>query len=101
MAYLKDGNCEISNNLAENSIRPFTVGRRNWLFSGSPSGATASAIVYSLVKTSKANGLNPYKYLELLMTHIPKIQTQDEETQIEKLMPWKAEIQELCTDKIR
>ncbi len=101
MAYLKDGNCEISNNLAENSIRPFTVGRRNWLFSGSPNGATASAIVYSLVETSKANGLNPYKYLELLLTHIPKIQTQDEETQIEKLMPWKAEIQELCTNKIR
>jgi len=59
MSYLEDGNCEISNNIAENSIRPFTVGRKNWLFAGSSKGATASAIVYSLIETAKANGLNP------------------------------------------
>lgn len=54
--YLKDGHCDISNNTAENSIRPFTVGRKNWLFSNSPKGAKASAIVYSLIETAKANG---------------------------------------------
>lgn len=53
--YLKDGHCDISNNTAENSIRPFTVGRKNWLFSNSPKGAKARAIVYSLIETAKAN----------------------------------------------
>lgn len=68
--YLEDGNCVISNNIAENSIRPFTVGRKNWEFCGSPKGAKASACVYSLVKTAKANGLNPYKYLDYLLSRI-------------------------------
>lgn len=72
MNYPKDGHCEISNNIAENSIRPFTVGRRNWLFSGSPKGASASPIVYSLVETAKANSLNPYKYLNLLLEILPR-----------------------------
>jgi len=58
--YLEDGNCSISNNVAENSIRPFSIGRKNWMFAGSPKGADASACVYSLVETSKANGLDPY-----------------------------------------
>jgi hypothetical protein len=66
MNYLKDGNCSISNNLSENSIRPFTIGRKNWLFSGSPKGAKASAAVYSIIETAKANGLNPYKYLNFI-----------------------------------
>ena len=63
MNFLLDGNCSISNNLAENSIRPFTIGRKNWLFSGSPKGAAASAAIYSIIETAKANDLNPYKYL--------------------------------------
>ncbi|MBM7615151.1 hypothetical protein JOC73_001713 [Alkaliphilus hydrothermalis] len=66
--YLEDGNCVISNNIAENSIKPFTVGRKNWEFCGSPEGAKASASVYSLVETAKACGLNPYKYLEYILT---------------------------------
>jgi transposase len=71
MAYLEDGNCSISNNLSENSIRPFTIGRKNWLFSGSPKGATASAGVYTLIETAKANGLNPTKYIEFILSDIP------------------------------
>lgn len=58
MNYLLDVNCSISNNLAENSFRSFTIGRKNWLFSGSPKGAEASAGIYTLIKTAKANGLN-------------------------------------------
>ncbi len=69
--YLEDANCVISNNIAENSIKPFTVGRKNWQFCGSPVGATANACVYSLVETAKANGLNPYKYLEFLLVRLP------------------------------
>lgn len=91
MIYLEDGNCDISNNLAENSIRPFTVGRKNWLFAGSPKGATASAIVYSLVETAKANGLNPHKYLQLLLSALPK-----DNILIDNLLPWNPKVQEIC-----
>lgn len=99
MAYLEDGNCDISNNLAENSIRPFTVGRKNWLFAGSPKGATASSIVYSLVETAKANGLNPYKYLQILLTALPKEPFQKNEKLIDNLLPWSSNIQEACKIK--
>ena len=59
MNYLLDGNCSISNNLAENINRPFKIGRKNWLFSGSHKGVEASAGIYTLIETAKANGLNP------------------------------------------
>ena len=99
MTYLEDGNLEISNNLAENSIRPFTVGRKNWLFAGSPKGATASSIVYSLVETAKANGLNPYKYLQLLLTALPKEAFQADHRLIDNLLPWDPKVQETCKIK--
>lgn len=71
MTYLEDGSCSISNNLSENSIRPFTIGRKNWLFSGSPKGTTASAGVYTLIEIANANGLNPTKYIEFILSDIP------------------------------
>jgi len=58
MTYLEDGHCSLSNNLSENAIRPFTIGRKNWLFSASPKGATAGAIVYTMVEMAKANCQN-------------------------------------------
>ena len=58
-AFLQHGEVEISNNPAENAIRPFVVGRKNWLFSDTPKGADSSAIVYTLVETAKANGVEP------------------------------------------
>ena len=69
-AYLKDGCLEIDNNAVENIIRPFALGRKNWLFSGSPRGAQASALFYSLIATAKANGLNPFDYLITLFQNI-------------------------------
>jgi hypothetical protein len=99
MTYLEDGNCEISNNLAENSIHPFTVGRKNWLFAGSPSEAKASACVYSLVETAKANDINPYKYLELLLKKLPKLQLQNNNDELELLMPWNPQVKEACKMK--
>ena len=60
--YLEDGRCSFSNNLSENAIRPFTVGRKNWLFCDTPNGAQASAIVYTMVEMAKANGVNVYHY---------------------------------------
>jgi len=71
LAYLKDGRLRPDNNLAENAIRPFAVGRKNWLFSGSPRGAKASAAIYSLIETAKANGLEPYAYLRVLFERLP------------------------------
>jgi transposase len=57
--------------VAENAIRPFVIGRKNWLFSGSPAGASASALIYSLIETAKANGLEPYGYLRFLFERLP------------------------------
>lgn len=64
--YVEDPLLRPDNNLAENAIRPFVVGRKNWLFSGNPEGARAGATLYSLIETAKANGLEPYKYLRYL-----------------------------------
>ena len=86
MTYLEDGHCSLSNNLSENAIRPFTVGRKNWLFSASPKGATASAIVYTMVEMAKANDLNTYKYLTYLLSQRPDDKMSDE--QLEQLAPW-------------
>jgi transposase len=86
--YLEDGNCAISNNPAENSIRPFTVGRKNWEFAGSPAGADASACVYSLVETAKVNGLEPFAYLNALLTLIPGSDYRTNAEQMDRLMPW-------------
>jgi transposase len=69
--YIKDGNAGIDNNVVENAIRPFVIGRKNWLFSGTPEGANASALLYSLIETAKANKLEPYKYLRFLFEKLP------------------------------
>ena len=76
--YLEDGRLRPDNNLAENAIRPFAVGRKNWLFSGSPAGAAASAALYSLIETAKANGLEPLRYLHFLFEKLPLAKSQDD-----------------------
>ncbi len=75
IAYLDDGRLEIDNNGAENAIRPFVLGRKNWLFSASVKGVKASANLYSLIETTKANGLEPYAYLRHLFAELPKAKT--------------------------
>lgn len=94
--YLLDGRCSLSNNLAENSIRPFTVGRKNWLFSDTPKGASASATIYSIVETAKANGLNVYAYLNHLLLYMPDADYQNDPEVLEELMPWSEQIQAVC-----
>ncbi len=71
-AYIEDGVVTPDNNAAENAIRPFVVGRKNWLFSANPKGARASAVFYSLIETAKANKLEPYQYLRTLFEDLPK-----------------------------
>ena len=94
--YLEDGDCSISNNLAENSIRPFTIGRKNWLFSGSPMGAAASAAVYSIVETAKVNNLNPYKYLHFIFRELPETPFGQYPELLEDYLPWSPEVQSAC-----
>ena len=94
--YLEDGRCSFSNNLSENAIRPFTVGRKNWLFSESPEGAKASATVYTMVEMAKAHDLNIYKYLKYLLEQRPSLKWSDE--QLEKLAPWSSEVKQLCNN---
>jgi len=83
--YLIDGTLEIDNNGAENQIRPFALGRKNWLFSGSPRGAHASALFYSLIATAVANAWNPFDYLKHLFENIRHCKTQDDYV---KLLPF-------------
>ena len=84
--YVEDGRYPIDNNPCENSIRPFVVGRKGWLFSDTVDGANASANLYSLVQTCKANGIDPYRYLRALFTALPKAATADD---YEALLPWR------------
>ncbi|XP_014680377.1 PREDICTED: uncharacterized protein y4jD-like [Priapulus caudatus] len=86
-AYTKDGRLNIDNNPVENAIRPFAIGRKNWMFSNSQEGAKASAMLYSIIETAKANGLEPYAYLKLLFTKLPSCETVED---VEELLPWNA-----------
>lgn len=84
VVYCKDGRLRPDNNLAENAIRPFVIGRKNWLFAATPDGAHASAALYSIIETAKANGLEPYWYLRYLFEQLPSAKTKE---QYKKLLP--------------
>ena len=83
--YVDNGLWPIDNNLCENAIRPFVVGRRNWLFADTVAGAHASANLYSIIETCKANSIDPYAYLVSLFRKLPAAQTVDD---FERLLPW-------------
>ena len=89
LTYLEDGDISIDNNVTERDIRPFTTGRKNWMFSTSVEGAKASANLYSLVMTCRANDINPYYYFQSLFTELPKREPADD---MSDLMPWLVEI---------
>ena len=78
IVYVDTDHVTPDNNMAENTIRPFVIGRKNWLFSGTPNGASASAALYSLIETAKANGLEPYWYLRYLLEKLPEAMTEDD-----------------------
>ena len=83
--YIEDGRIPIDTNLVENAIRPFALGRRNWLFSATPKGAMASARLFSLIETCKAGHIEPYRYLHDVFTKLPQARTVDD---YEQLLPW-------------
>ena len=93
--FLLDGRLEISNNRCERAIKPFVLGRKNWLFANTPAGAKASAIMYSLVETAKANNLVPRDYLTHLFERLPTINANDPEA-VAELLPWAPDVQARC-----
>lgn len=97
MTYLEDGHCSLSNNMSENSIRPVTVGRRNWLFCDTTDGADASMVLYSLLETARANGLNPQKYLEYLLE--VRLRADMSDAELESFAPWSDRVQECCANR--
>lgn len=90
--YCDDGRLSIDNNACENAIRPFVIGRRNWLFSDTVKGAKASANLYSLIETAKANGLEPYRYLRHIFNELRKAKSLQA---IEELLPWQVDKEEI------
>jgi transposase len=94
-AYLVDGRLEIDNNRSERSIKPFVIGRKNWLFANTPKGAEASAALYSIVETAKENGLDPRAYIEQLLLQLPQIDLNDQ-TAIDALLPWSEAVPRHC-----
>lgn len=98
MTYLEDGRCSLSNNESENLIRPFALGRKNWLFSSTPEGAQASAMCYTLIELAKLNGVNPLKYMHFILTTRPTAEMCEDE--LEKFMPWHTEVIEACQKEI-
>ena len=93
MAYLDNGEVPISNNLAENAIRPFTLGRKNWLFCDTPKGAEVSAIVYSLLESAKANEIEAFACLQHVLVQLPHFGKSQSQEEMESLIPWVLYIQ--------
>ncbi len=83
--YVDDGRLEMDNGLSERQIKPFVIGRKNWLFYNSVAGVKAAEVIYSIIESAKANNLEPYTYLRSLLTHLPNITTEKE---LEALLPY-------------
>ena len=92
IAYLEDGRIRIDNNDCERAIKPFVIGRKNWLFSKSQKGAEASSIIYSIIETCKANNVNTYDYLRYLFENIHKAKNADE---LRAILPYKLNASDL------
>ena len=94
MTYLEDGRCSLSNNLSEQKIKSYVIGRKGWLFIDSPEGAEASAISYSIAETALENGLTVYKYITYVLEKRPTEEMADRK--LEKLLPWNDKVFEMC-----
>ncbi len=94
--FLQDGRLEIHNNRSERSIKPVVLGRKNFLFSNTPRGAKASAMIYSVVETAKANGLKPQTYLQHLFEQLPQLADPKDPDALSKLVPWSAFLPLTC-----
>ncbi len=95
-AFLKDGRLEIDNNRSERSIKPFVIGRKNWLFANTPRGAKASAAIYSVIETAKENGLHPFQYLKYLFEQLPQLPDSQDLEALEPFLPWSSSLPLTC-----
>lgn len=93
IAFLEHGEALISNSLAENAIHPFVVGRKNWLFCNTVNGTESSAIVYSLVETARASGIDPYDYLLYTLSVIPYYGKSPSREKLDILITWSLEVE--------
>ncbi|OCZ49752.1 hypothetical protein A7D23_15275 [Dehalobacter sp. TeCB1] len=98
---LLDGRLELTNNLVERSIRPFTIGRKNWVTMKTDRGAHDSSVVYSIVQTALSNDLKVYEYLVYLLKQMPNTDFDQHPELIEKFVPWSKELPENCYKKIK
>ena len=99
--FMEDGRLPLTNNLCESHIRPFATARRAWLFADTPKGAKASAVLYTLVESAKANDLDVYGYLKYLLTEMPNNRHLEHPEAIDRYLPWSAELPEECRSKHR
>lgn len=99
--FLSDGNVPMDNNYAEQAIRPFTIGRKNFIMIESSNGAKASATLYSLVETAKANMINTFEYFNLLLTEIPQHMDDKDFKFIDDLLPWSPRVQKECPSRYK
>lgn len=95
-AFLEDGRLEIDNNRSERAIKPFVIGRKNWLFANTPRGAKASATIYSVIETAKENKLNPFKYLKYLFEQLPQLMDPRNPEALDSLLPWSPSLPLIC-----
>jgi transposase len=100
-AFLSDGDIPMDNNFAEQAIRPFTIGRKNFVLIESSNGARTSAMLYSLVETAKANQINTYNYFNLLLSEIPKHMDDTDLRFIDDLLPWSPRVQKECPSQYK
>ncbi len=100
--FLEDGEVPIDNSASERAIRPFCIGKKNWLFCDSIRGAKASAILYSITETAKLNELRPYQYIKYLLEKIPELMDKGDpipKEEIDILVPWSKTLPEVCYKK--
>jgi transposase len=96
-----DGRLYCDNNISERSIKGFVISRKNFLFCNTPNGATASAMIYSMIETARENNLKPFEYLTYLLKTLPNVDVKDQSV-LDSLMPWSVELPAYCrlNDKI-
>ena len=91
-----DGRLTLTNNIAERTVKPFVMSRKNFLFCDTAKGADASALCFSMIETAKRNGLHPFGYLLFLLQELPKLGETPTEEQLERLFPWSDAIPAYC-----
>ena len=94
-----DGRLTLTNNIAERTVKPFVMSRKNFLFCDTAKGADASALCFSMIETAKRNGLDPFGYLLFLLQELPKLGEKPVDEQLRDYLPWSTTIPAYCRKK--